>query len=81
MFYFFLYYLKKNKILEFYDNVAVDLNDPLFYHRLVEAIKFGYAERYKLEDTYFLDDDSIINHLTNQYSFLIFYYKLISSNF
>ncbi|XGW06034.1 hypothetical protein V3C99_016402 [Haemonchus contortus] len=40
---------------EFYRGGKVNLDDPLVYHRLIEAEKFGYAQRTKLGDVRFVE--------------------------
>ncbi|MCP9260615.1 Gamma-glutamyltranspeptidase 1 [Dirofilaria immitis] len=44
-------------IAEFYDGkIGYDKDDPLTYHRLIEAQKFGYAQRTKLADAAFVPE-------------------------
>lgn len=46
-----------NVVTEFYRNESIiDLNDPLIYHRLIEAEKFAYSLRTKLGDIKFVKD-------------------------
>ncbi|KAK5971144.1 Gamma-glutamyl transpeptidase, partial [Trichostrongylus colubriformis] len=40
---------------EFYRGGKVNLDDPLVYHRLIEAEKFAYAQRTKLGDVRFVE--------------------------
>ncbi|KAK6757166.1 hypothetical protein RB195_015158 [Necator americanus] len=40
---------------EFYRSGKVDLDDPMVYHRLIEAEKFAYAQRTKLGDVRFVE--------------------------
>ncbi|KAI6171922.1 Gamma-glutamyltranspeptidase domain containing protein [Aphelenchoides besseyi] len=66
-----------NVMSEFYrSESAVDLNDPLVYHRLIEIEKFAYAQRTKLGDIKFVKDAQELsqnmttpydNHTTNQF--------------
>uniref|UniRef100_A0A0N5AJW6 Gamma-glutamyltranspeptidase 1 n=1 Tax=Syphacia muris TaxID=451379 RepID=A0A0N5AJW6_9BILA len=53
-------------LAEFYMNgQPVDLNDPLVYHRLIEAEKFGYAHRSQLGDLPFVKEAQLlINNMT-----------------
>ncbi|CAI4231516.1 unnamed protein product [Auanema sp. JU1783] len=51
---------------EFYDGSPVDLNDPLVYHRLIEAEKFAYAQRTKLGDLDFVESaKTLVANMTN----------------
>ncbi|KJH48233.1 gamma-glutamyltranspeptidase [Dictyocaulus viviparus] len=55
---------------EFYRGGKVDLNDPLVYHRLIEAEKFAYAQRTKLGDVRFVDSAKLLvaNMTTPKYA-------------
>uniref|UniRef100_A0AC35TWZ4 Gamma-glutamyltranspeptidase 1 n=1 Tax=Rhabditophanes sp. KR3021 TaxID=114890 RepID=A0AC35TWZ4_9BILA len=52
---------------KFYNGEAkVDLDDPLVYHRLIEAEKFAYAQRTKLGDYNFVESArSLVKNMTN----------------
>ncbi|KAH7701984.1 Protein H14N18.4 b, partial [Aphelenchoides avenae] len=51
---------------EFYRE-KVDLNDPLVYHRLIEAEKFAYTQRTKLGDIAFVKNaKAIARNMTNK---------------
>ncbi|CEF69007.1 Gamma-glutamyltranspeptidase family-containing protein [Strongyloides ratti] len=55
----------------FYQNTTNHkLNDPLFYHRLIETMKFAYAQRSQLGDTDFVKNiTQFIQHMSsNDYS-------------
>ncbi|VDK87690.1 unnamed protein product [Litomosoides sigmodontis] len=44
-------------VAEFYDGKSeIDKDDPLFYHRLIEAEKFAYAQRTKFGDAEFVPE-------------------------
>lgn len=48
-----------NIMAEYYRNESIiDLNDPLIYHRLIEAEKFAYSLRTRLGDVRFVKDSS-----------------------
>ncbi|KAH7730480.1 Protein H14N18.4 b [Aphelenchoides avenae] len=52
---------------EFYSE-KVDLNDPVVYHRLIEAEKFAYAQRTKLGDIAFVKNaKAIARNMTKKY--------------
>lgn len=55
---------------EFYRGGKVDLNDPLVYHRLIEAEKFAYAQRTKLGDVRFVESakNLVANMSTPKYT-------------
>uniref|UniRef100_A0A1I7X529 Gamma-glutamyltranspeptidase 1 n=1 Tax=Heterorhabditis bacteriophora TaxID=37862 RepID=A0A1I7X529_HETBA len=55
---------------EYYQGGKVDLDDPLVYHRLIEAEKFAYAQRTKLGDVRFVESAKslIANMTTSKYS-------------
>ena len=64
-------------IMENYNLTALDYNDPLMYHRLVEAYKWGYAYRSKLGDPFDANITHIVNHVRN----FLFYYQTIGWTF
>ncbi|VDO78004.1 unnamed protein product [Haemonchus placei] len=45
---------------EFYRGGKVNLDDPLVYHRLIEAEKFAYAQRTKLGDARFVESAKLL---------------------
>ncbi|VDO77335.1 unnamed protein product [Haemonchus placei] len=45
---------------EFYRGDKVNLDDPLVYHRLIEAEKFAYAQRTKLGDVRFVESAKLL---------------------
>ena len=49
-------------IMENYNLTTKDTKDPLMYHRLIEAFKWGYAYRSRLGDPF----DTNIAHDVNQ---------------
>ncbi|XP_074662049.1 scoloptoxin SSD14-like isoform X2 [Tubulanus polymorphus] len=51
----------------------------LFYHRFIEAMKFGYAARSELGDEDFVPNKQLVNNLTSQ-SYATFHRNLISDN-
>jgi len=55
-------------IMENYNLTALDYNDPLMYHRLVEAYKWGYAYRSKLGDPFDANITHIVNHIVEKLS-------------
>ena len=49
--------------MENYNITALDRDDPLMYHRLVEAYKYGYAYRSKLGDPFDTNITTVVNHV------------------
>ena len=73
-------------IMENYNLTALDYNDPLMYHRLVEAYKWGYAYRSKLGDPFDANITHIVNHVRNflfywKFAFTFFFSKRLWKNF
>ena len=71
-------------IMENYNITALDQDDPLMYHRLVEAYKWGYAYRSKLGDPFDANITQVVNHVRtfsrdNLMDFLFFLLLLLIS--
>ena len=71
-------------IMENYNITALDQDDPLMYHRLVEAYKWGYAYRSKLGDPFDANITNTVNHVRtfsrdNLMDFLFFLLLLLIS--
>ncbi|CAD5232244.1 unnamed protein product [Bursaphelenchus xylophilus] len=53
---------------EFYRDKKPDLDDPLVYHRLIEAEKFAYAQRTHFGDSHFVKTDLVYNMTTPEFA-------------
>ena len=53
--------------MENYNITEIDRDDPLMYHRLVEAYKWGYAYRSQLGDPFDTNITRTVNHVRTSF--------------